>query len=125
LEGHDPPGKNQSPPFAEMRRHPRFKWQAAIRVYSRSAGLLKGHTLDISEAGVSAMLRLEPPVGEVVQLEFELPTGSVAIRALVRHKTAFRYGFQFVEPDPEGAIKAACLQFAAERGNDQDSALCP
>jgi hypothetical protein len=97
--------------------------QAEIHVHSRSARQLQGHTLDISETGVSAMLTLDLPLGEVVELEFELPSGPVAICALVRNKSAFRYGFQFVEPDPKGAIKAACSQLAAQPGSDPDSAL--
>ena len=125
MEVHNQPEKNPSPVVFETRHHPRFPLQVEIHVHSRSAGRLQGHTLDISETGVCAMLILELPVGEVVELEFELPSGSVAIRALVRHKTAFCYGFQFVEPEPQGVIKAACSQLAAEGGNDQDSALCP
>jgi hypothetical protein len=120
LEAHNRPGTQQSPVLPELRRHPRFKLQTDIRVYSRSVGLLTGSTVDISESGISAMLKLELPVGEVVQVEFELPSGPVAIRALVRHKTAFCYGFQFVEPDPQGAIKATCSRLAVLPGNDQD-----
>ena len=98
---------------AEARRHPRFDLQTAIRVYPRNAGVLKGHTVDISESGISALLKLEVSVGEVVELDFELPSGPVAIRAVVRYKTAFRYGFQFVEPDPQGVVKATCSRLAA------------
>ena len=123
MDAHDQPGTKQPPLFVELRRHPRFKLQTSIHVYSRSAGLLTGATIDISESGISAMLKLELSVGEVVQLEFELPSGPVAIRALVRHKTAFQYGFQFVEPEPQGAIKATCSRLALLPGNDQDSAL--
>jgi hypothetical protein len=122
LEAHDQRGTKQSPGFVELRRHPRFKLQADIRVYSRSAGLLTGYTVDISESGISAMLKLELPVGELVELEFELPSDQVAIRALVRRKTAFCYGFQFVEPDPRGAIKATCSRLAVLPGNEEDSA---
>jgi PilZ domain len=123
LEGHNQRGRNPSPVVFEARRHPRFQLQTEIRVHSRSAGRLQGYTLDISETGVSAMLTLDLPVGEVVELEFELPPGPVAICALVRNKIAFRYGFHFVEPDPEGAITAACSQLAAQQGSDPDSAL--
>ncbi len=113
MESRNQPGTQQSPVLAEARRQPRFKLQTDIRAYSRFAGLLKGYTADISESGISAILKLEVSVGEVVQLEFELPSGPVAIRALVRHKTAFRYGFQFVEPDPLDMIKATCSRLAA------------
>jgi len=113
LESQNQPGTRQSPVLAEARRYPRFKLETDIRAYSRSAGLLQGCTVDISESGISAILKLEVPVGEVLQLEFELPSGPVAIRALVRHQTAFRYGFQFVEPDPLDMIKATCSRLAA------------
>jgi PilZ domain-containing protein len=124
LQGHNQPGMRQLPVLAEARRHPRFKLQTDIRVYSRSAGLLTGSTVDISESGISAMLKLELSVGEVVELEFELPLGPVAIRALVRHRTAFCYGFQFVEPDLQGVIKATCSRLAGLQGDNQDSAPC-
>jgi len=123
LEVHNQSGKNPSPAVFEGRRRPRFPLLAEIHVHSRSAGRLQGHTLDISQTGVSALLTLDLPVGEVVELEFELPSGPVSICALVRNKIAFRYGFQFVEPDPEGAIKAACSQLAAQPGGNPDSAL--
>lgn len=100
----------------DARRCPRFKLQVDIRVYSRTVGLLTGHTDDISESGISAILKLEVPVGELVQLEFALPAGPVAIRALVRHRTAFRYGFQFVEPDTHGHIRVTCERLEREQG---------
>jgi len=121
LDADDQSGARHSPGSVELRRHPRFPLHADIRVYSRSAGLLTGYTVDISESGVSAMLRLELPIGELVELEFELPSGPVAIRAMVRHRTAFRYGFQFVEPEPEGVIKATCSRLGATQGNDEDA----
>ena len=58
---------------------------------------MKGHTVDISESGISALLILELPLGEVVELAFSLPLGPVKIYAMVRQKNAFRYGFQFME----------------------------
>jgi PilZ domain len=107
---------------ADGRRHPRFKFETDIRVVSRTVGLLKGHTVDISESGISAMLRLDLPVGELVQLEFEVPAGPVAVRALVRYQTAFRYGFQFVEPEEKGLIKTTCENLAMLQGYVQQSA---
>jgi hypothetical protein len=42
-------------------------------------------------------MRVEVPVGEVVRLEFSVPSGDVEIHAVVRQRNAFRYGFQFLE----------------------------
>jgi len=84
--------------IVEARRHPRYKLEVDVRVYPRNAEVVRGHTMDISESGMSAMLRVEVPVGEVVRLEFSLPLGEVEVLAMVRQRNAFRYGFQFVEP---------------------------
>jgi hypothetical protein len=71
--------------------------------------------VDISESGISAMLRIEVPVGELVELEFTLPFGPVTTYAMVRQKNAFRYGFQFVESSSvDEVIRATCGHLAVE-----------
>jgi PilZ domain-containing protein len=99
--------------FVEARRHPRYKFEAEIRVYARNAAVVRGHTVDISESGISAMLRVEVPIGEVVRLALMLPLGEVEIHALVRQRSAFRYGFQFVETSSaQDLIGRTCRQLA-------------
>ena len=120
MEAENPPGTQPFPAFAEARRCPRFPLHTDIRVYSRSAGLLKGYTVDISESGISAMLKLDLSIGEMVQLECELPSGPVAILAVVRHQTAFRYGFEFLESDSQGVIKATCSHLAMLQRSHED-----
>jgi len=62
------------------------------------------------------MLRVEVPIGEVVRLEFSLPPGDVEIHALVRQRSAFRYGFQFLESaSAQEIIAHACTQLAIEQ----------
>jgi len=73
-------------------------------------------TVDLSESGISAMLRVEVPVGELVRLEFSLPFGNVEVLAMVRQRNAFRYGFQFVEASSAGdAIGRTCAQLAQQQ----------
>lgn len=88
---------NAARAMADPRRHPRFKFETEICVYARGCAVVRGHTVDISQSGISAMLRVEVPLGEVVRLEFVVPGGEVEIHAVVRQRNAFRYGFQFVE----------------------------
>lgn len=108
-------GSSQNPDFVEARRHPRFKLTIDICVYPRNATVVRGHTVDISESGISAMLRVEVPLGEVVRLEFELPFGPVEVHALVRQRSAFRYGFQFVESSSaQEVIGRTCRELAME-----------
>ena len=51
----------------EARRHPRYKLEVEVRIYPRNAQVVRGHSVDISESGISAMLREEVPIGEVVR----------------------------------------------------------
>ena len=97
----------------EVRRHPRYRLEVDVRIYPRNSTVVRGHSVDISESGISALLRVEVPVGEVVRLEFAVPTGEVEIHALVRQRSAFRYGFQFLEAVSQLEIIArACRQLA-------------
>jgi hypothetical protein len=100
----------------EARRHPRYALQVDLRIYPRNAALVRGYSVDISESGISAMLRVEVPVGEVVRLEFTLPLGDVEVHALVRQRNAFRYGFQFIGSGPtDDLIARTCRQLAVEQ----------
>jgi len=99
----------------EKRSQPRFKVEVDITISSRTCGLLKGYTVDISESGISAMLRIEVPLGELVQLDFTLPFGPVTIYAMVCRQSAFRYGFQFVQSNViQEVIRPTCSQLAKE-----------
>lgn len=101
---------------ADARRQPRFKIQVEIAVHSRTCGILHGETVDLSESGIAAMLRIEVPLNELVELEFTLPFGEVKIYALVRQRNAFRYGFQFVEATGVNqVIHATCKHLGMER----------
>ncbi len=101
--------------YPEARRSSRYKLETEIRVYSRTNGRVDGHTVDISESGVGALLKLGVPLGQIVQLEFRLPYGPVAALALVRHQSAFRFGFEFVDPEPLAAVKDTCKYLALQQ----------
>lgn len=100
----------------EARRHPRYKIEVEVCVYPRNSEVVRGHTVDISESGISAMLRVEVPVGEVVRLAFNLPLGVVEVHALVRQRSAFRFGFQFIESSTaQEIIGRTCRQLSIEQ----------
>jgi hypothetical protein len=102
--------------FVEARRHPRYKLEIDIRVYARNTAVVRGHTVDISQSGISLMLRDEVAIGEVVRLEFTLPLGEVEVHAVARQRSAFRYGFEFVDPSSvEHIIGRTCRQLAVEQ----------
>ena len=104
MEGRSQFGTGPAREFVEARRHPRFKLEVDICVYARNRPVVRGHTVDISESGISAMLREEVQLDEVVRLEFALPHGAVDVHALVCQRNAFRYGFQFLESSQAQAV---------------------
>jgi c-di-GMP-binding flagellar brake protein YcgR len=100
----------------DARRYPRYKVEVDICVYPRNAEVVRGHTVDISESGVSAILRDEVPIGEIVRLGFTLDLGEVEVHAMVRHRNAFRYGFQFVETtSAQDVISRTCRHLAVQQ----------
>ncbi|MFY9910634.1 MAG: PilZ domain-containing protein [Candidatus Sulfotelmatobacter sp.] len=100
----------------DRRSQPRFKLEVDIKIHSRICGLVQGRTVDISESGISAMLPLELQLGELVELDFTLPFGRVTMYALVRQRSAFRYGFQFLESNfTDGVIRPTCRVLAMEQ----------
>ena len=59
------------------------------------------------------------PLGEVVELDFRLPFGPVTIHTAARQRTAFRYGFQFLQSEPAtDVIQRTCERLASEQTNE-------
>jgi len=72
--------------------------------------------VDISESGISAILKIEVPVSEIVELGFMAPIGRVNIPAMVRQRDCFRYGFQFIGSGAaQEVIRSTCRQLAVEQ----------
>jgi hypothetical protein len=109
----DQPTPRPIPDLIERPTQPRFKFEVDISVHSRTCGFMKGHTLDISGTGISAILTMEVPLGELVELTFSVPFGQVSVYAMVRQRRAFRYGFQFVQSQVvNDMIRSTCRQLA-------------
>ncbi len=116
MEAQNQPATGAARAGVDARRQPRFKIEVDIAINSKTCGRLTGHSVDISESGISAMLRIEVPLGEVVELDFTLPFGPVTIYAIVRQRIAFRYGFQFMESTTaHEVIQATCRHLAVEQ----------
>ena len=93
--------------ISDARRQPRFKVEVDMRINSRTCGMLKGHSVDISESGIAAMLPIEVPLGEKVELNFTLPSGSVTIHSSPKAR------FEFLASDSmHEFIRRACRDLA-------------
>jgi hypothetical protein len=112
LEPENQFGAGQTEKLMDARQHPRLKLDIDVKIYSRTGSRVMGRTVDISETGLAALLKIEIPLDQVVRLEFNLPLGVVSVRALVRQRNAFRYGFQFVDPgsDAQELIGRSCRE---------------
>jgi hypothetical protein len=97
----------------DPRKHLRVGFKVPLRIHCRSGELILGHTVDVSESGIGAMVSLELIVGQSVGLGFQLPCGLIDVRAVVKNKRAFRYGFEFVLTHQErGILKRGCREIA-------------
>ena len=100
----------------DARREPRFKIEVDITINSPTRGLLKGHTVEISQSGIAAILPIETALDENVELKFMLPGGAVTIHAIARQKRAFRYGFEFANSDSmHELIRRTCRDLAVHQ----------
>ena len=75
-----------------------------MKVYCQDGACFDGISVEISESGMSAMIRGVLKPGDVVRLQ---PVTGVVAAAVVRHKLGMLYGFEFVELAPEEARKIA------------------
>jgi len=100
----NPPRGRVSDEEKSARRHPRVKLGVDVTVRSPTLGLIPGTSIEVSESGMSAILPIEVPVGETVDLRINLPLGSVDQRAVVRNRNAFRHGFEFADRENKVAV---------------------
>ena len=91
-------------PDRRSRRHPRYRANFSVAVgllVDRSYQRLEGHCRDLSEAGLGILLAAELTGGDVVSLSFSLPgSGQWEVRAVVRHRRGYQYGFEFLSLPP-------------------------
>ncbi len=106
-----------TPQLKGPKRFPRFviDFQLTAATAAGGAGpVIRGRSTDISIGGVGAVMLGELEVGQVVTLNFVLPIVQqrVRVRANVKHRNGFRYGFEFLSlsgPDRKAIERLAGL----------------
>jgi hypothetical protein len=77
---------------------------------------IQGRVVDISRAGVSAVIAAELPIGEVLELQFALPHAAtgVLLEAAVRSRDSYRYNMEFVHviASDQAKINQSCIVLA-------------
>jgi hypothetical protein len=71
-----------------------------LRLVVRTSQKLYGRTKDLGDGGLGATVAGDIPIGELVELEFQLPDTEdpMTLYAEVRYRQGFQYGFKFVNP---------------------------
>ena len=92
------PVPDKQHPWTKPRAHTRFLLD--LRLVVKGKEIQHGRTKDIAEGGLGATIPGEIAIGEVVELEFQLPqmTEPLKFKAEVRYRRGFQYGFRFLHP---------------------------
>jgi PilZ domain-containing protein len=92
------PSTHKEKKWSTPRAFPRFLLD--IRLLIRGGEILHGRSKDLGEGGMGAVIPGDIAIGEVVELEFQLPLGHepLTLKAEVRYRQGFQYGFRFLHP---------------------------
>jgi c-di-GMP-binding flagellar brake protein YcgR len=87
------------------RRFPRYEIDTEIAVttlQAKNQSVMRGRSLNISEAGMAGVFVIGWPAGTSVILNFPVPavSSSISLHAIVRSRSDHRYGFEFMELNP-------------------------
>jgi len=71
-----------------------------LRLVVKAKATLHGRTKNLGEGGMGATIAGDIPLGELVEVQFQVPqaTEPMTIRAEVRYRQGFQYGFKFLQP---------------------------
>jgi PilZ domain len=91
---------------ARARRYARYEFETDLTVTilgMEGSETARGCSLNINEAGIAGLFAAEWDLGASVNLQFSVPFTStpVRVRAIVRNRTSYQYGFEFIDLTPE------------------------
>jgi hypothetical protein len=88
--------QHEQHPWTLPRAHPRFLLD--LRLVVKAKQTLHGRTKDIAEGGLGATIAGDIAIGEIVELELQLPETQelLKLKAEVRYRRGFQYGFRFL-----------------------------
>ena len=102
--------------LTDRRRHSRYRFSEPMKVCRQDGACLDGISVELSQSGMSAMIRGTLTPGDVVRLQ---PVSGVTTAAVVRHKLGMLYGFEFLELaiDQAARIAERCRKCEPWRSN--------
>jgi PilZ domain len=102
-----PKHQNTTAQMTDRRRHPRHRFSSPITVRDAAGKEWRGITIEISQSGISVVVKDSLKLGDRFELE---PIAGGKVFALVRHKTGVVHGFEFVDLTSEQVqrLKETC-----------------
>jgi hypothetical protein len=87
--------QNKQHPWTLPRAHMRYLLD--LRIVVRAKETFMGRTKDIAEGGLGATIPNDIDIGEIVELELQLPGEKeiLKVKAEVRYRHGFQYGFKY------------------------------
>jgi PilZ domain len=69
-----------------------------LRIIVRTKETFIGRTKDLAEGGLGATIPNDIKIGEIVELELQLPENQepLKVKAEVRYRQGFQYGFKYI-----------------------------
>jgi hypothetical protein len=91
---------------ARVRRYPRYEFETEITATMlgmETNETARGCSVNINHAGIAGLFATEWDLGASVSLQFFVPFTSTPVRAraVVRNRTSYQYGFEFIDLTPE------------------------
>jgi len=112
-------GAKSTKSVRNTRRYPRYALDVRMSVQVFRDGAVSyfwGRSTEFGQDGIGGTLTGELEVGEVVSIEFALPTSPmpVRVRGIVRYQIGLHYGFEFLTltAGQRAAVASTCERLA-------------
>jgi hypothetical protein len=107
------------------RRWSRHPVELPVRVFPRGGDsklTVQGRGIEMSEGGMTLYAGVPLKPGDLMDLEFQMPAGT-RVAAIVRNRTGFCFGLEFLTPLGSEKAKPVVAEPAASNGNDLRTVL--
>lgn len=103
------------PELSTLRRWPRYRLDLPVRVIAEKPGktvIGQGRGTELNEGGLALFVGLELALGEPVAVEFTPPYSGqpMRARAVVRNRSAYTYGVEFLMENNEDIGNASQIR---------------
>ena len=103
------------PEITTLRRWPRYKLDLPVRVIADKSGktmIVQGRGNELNEGGLALFVGMELKIGDEVAVEFTPPYSGIPMRAraIVRNRTGYTYGVEFLMQSSEDIGNASQIR---------------